>query len=174
MALRKSVMVAAAVASIGLGGAVVSANVASATTNGTTIVDKIAHKFSLDKDEVQKVFDEDHAEHKTKHKADIEKRLSKAVSDGKLTEDQKAKILAKMEELKADRPTREEMESKTPEQHKAEMEQKHAELKKWAADNGIPEEYLPLQIKMSVHADPDGPGKPSGGGEIKMLETHVD
>lgn len=142
MLSKKSLLVAGAVASIGLGGAAVTANTVSATTKNDSIVDKIATKFSLDKNEVQKVFDEDRTAHEAERHAKIEEKLSQAVKDGKLTEDQKSKIIAKMEEMKANMPDPSTMGDKTIEQHKADMEAKRTELEAWAKENNIPTEYL--------------------------------
>jgi hypothetical protein len=145
MAIKKSLMVAGAVATIGLASAVVVPNFASAETTGSTktsLVDKIAEKFNLNKEEVQAVFDEEREAHKAEHQAKIEEKLSTAVSEGKITEDQKTKILAKLEELRNNKPDHEELENMTGEQRREFKQQKHEELKKWMEENNIPEEYM--------------------------------
>lgn len=174
MALKKSLMIAGAVASIGMAGgaAGISAVSAESGDSGHPLVDKIAQRFNLDKNEVAKVFEEGHAEMKAKHTADMEERLSQAVTDGKLTEDQKSKILAKLEELKASRPSPEDMKDKTPEEHKALMEQKHAELKTWAQENNIPEEYMPMGMRVKFHRGPGGPKE--AGGDTVHFEHSAD
>lgn len=114
----------------------------------SSLVQKIADKFNLNKADVQAVFDEQHKEFKEKIKANQELRLSQAVKDGKLTEEQKTKILEKMKEMKAARDAdMEEMKDKTPEEHRAAMEQKQTELKAWATENNIPMEYFFLGLK---------------------------
>lgn len=142
---KKSLIVAGATIAVGasvLGG--VSAVSAATNTDGRdTLADKIASKFNLNKDEVKAVFEENKAEHQAEHKAKVEENLSQAVTDGKLTEDQKSKITAKMDELKTQfESERDAMKDKTHEERKAVMEQRRTELEKWATDNGIPTEYL--------------------------------
>lgn len=70
--------------------------------------------------------------------ARYEERLNQAVKDGKLTEEQKTKILAKhkelMKEIEADREAnkgkREDFQNKTEAERKALMEQRKAEMDK--------------------------------------------
>lgn len=165
MQIKKSLMVAGAVATIGIASTAAGVSAATSSTGdgGNTIVDKIATKFSLDKNEVQKVFDEDKATHEAERKAKVEERLSQAVKDGKITEEQKSKILAKLEEMKSEMDKHiEGMKDKTPEERKALMEQHRTELEKWASDNGIPMEYLRV-----MHVKHGGPGG-HGGGEFRM------
>jgi len=150
MALKKSLMIAGAVASIGLAGGAAGVKAVSAESDGSnTLADKIAQKFNLNKDEVQKVFEENHAEKEAEHQTEIEDRLTTAVKDGKLTEDQKTKILAKLEEMRNSRPTPEEFDGKAEEGRREFKVEKHDELEQWAKDNNIPMEYL----------HPGGPGK---------------
>lgn len=113
------------------------------TSDGKTIVQKIAEKFNLKESDVQQVFDE----HKTELKADMQKRiedrLSQAVTDGKLTEEQKQKILAKQQELHSQRETmKDQLKDMTPEERRAEMKKHRSELEQWAKDNGIDTQYL--------------------------------
>lgn len=142
-------MIAGAVATVGLTGSVYGVQAVSAETNdasksGSSIVDKIASKFNLNKTDVQAVFDEDRQTHEAEHQAKMEERLSQAVKEGKLTEEQKTKILAKLKELKANRPDKSEMQDKTPEEMKEFMEQHRKDLEQWAEDNDIPSEYFPM------------------------------
>lgn len=66
----------------------------------STLITKIAQKFNLNEDEVAAVFDavrdEKMAEMKQKH----EESLSRAVSDGVITEEQKEALLSKMGDFK--------------------------------------------------------------------------
>ncbi len=143
MALKKTLMIAGAVTSIGIAGATAGMHMVSAESNGgDTLVDKIAQKFSLNKNDVQAVFDQQKGEMKAEHKAKMEARLSQAVSEGKLTEDQKAKIIAKFEELDANRPSLQEIKTENPDQIRQGKLERHDDLEQWAKDNGIPEEYI--------------------------------
>lgn len=145
MNIKKSLMVAGAVTTIGVAG-VVGLGVASAATNSdgsNNLINRIATKFNLNKGEVEKVFEEERAEREAEHQQRIEERLSKAVVDGKLTEDQKAKILAKHAELKDDmEQLHEAMAGKSKEEIRELKQQHHEELQQWAEDNDIPLKYL--------------------------------
>jgi hypothetical protein len=144
--IKKSVLIAGAVTGIGLAG-ITGLGVASAATNNDNkpngIIDKIATKFNLNKDEVAQVFEEDRAERETERQLQAEERLTQAVADGKLTEEQKQKILAKQAELKAEMESmREEFKNKTDEERRELKKQHHEQLQQWAEDNDIPQKYL--------------------------------
>lgn len=115
-----------------------SVSAATATGDYSSIVQKLAEKFSLNPTEVQAVFDA----HRTQHEADRQKAyettLDTAVSEGKLTTAQKQLILNKHKEIMANRGYKSTM---TKEQHQA----KHTELQTWAKENGIDIKYLMFQ-----------------------------
>ena len=148
LANKKLLTVAGLLATVGVAGVLGLSSVSAEETTDSksdpmsSLVDKIASKFNLKEEEVQAVFDEHKDEMQAKHKSKIEERLNTAVSEGKLTQDQKNKILAKLEELKNDRPDKSELENKSPEEIKALMEQKRSELEAWAEQNDIPKEHL--------------------------------
>ena len=79
------------------------------------IIQKLADRFGLNVEEVQDVFEEERAEHHAQMLDSFEDRLSQAVTDGKITEEQKQKILDKHEAMQAYRE----------------------ELKTWAEEQGI-------------------------------------
>lgn len=115
----------------------------STTSDGKTIVQKLAEKFNLQQGEVQQVFDGHKAQLKTDMQTKVSDRLSDAVTQGKITEEQKQKIVDKQKELQsqmeANRDTHKDM---TPEQRREAMKQQREELEKWAKDNGIDTQYL--------------------------------
>ena len=171
MHVKKSLMVAGTIATLGIAG-VTGLGVASAATSSTgsdNLIDKIATKFNLNRSDVEQVFEEQRAADETEHQKKVEARLDALVSEGKLTKDQKAKILTKLTELKAERESeREAFKDKTKEEIRALMQQRHDDLKKWAQDNGIPLEYMPFAMKphgMGVmhqkHMLPDMPDMPN-------------
>ena len=127
MATKKSLIVAAAVATIGLS-SVAGLGLASAQSNSgngqSNLIDKIASQFNLNKDDVKKVFDENRTEMEAKHQEKVSERLQKAVDNGKLTADQKTKIEAKLKEIQSARET------------------DRTEMEKWASDNKIDMKYL--------------------------------
>lgn len=145
MRLKKALLVTGAASTIGLSSmvGVVSAQASTDTLKdnsaGQSLVDKIATKFNLNKDDVQKVFDQDREEHRQEMQQKLEDRLSKAVSDGKITEQQKTLILNKVQEMQSNK---ESLKDKTPEERRSLMKAKHDELTQWAKDNNIPLQYL--------------------------------
>lgn len=145
MNIKKSVLIAGAVAGVGLAG-ITGLGIASAATNSPqdSIIDRIAAKFNLDEEEVAQVFEEERAEREAARQQKVEDRLTQAVEDGKLTEEQKAKTLAKLEELQA---VREAWQDKTPEERHEAKHELHAALEQWAEDNGIPLEYLHIGVR---------------------------
>lgn len=111
---------------------------AESSTNGNSLVDKIATTFNLNKDEVQKVFDEDRQTHESERQAKTKERLEQAVKDGKLTQEQVDKILAKQQEMES---SMNDLRDQTEEERKAAMETKRTELEEWAKNNNIPDEF---------------------------------
>lgn len=100
---------------------------------------QIANKFGLQQDEVQSVFDDFAAQRqqemqtqREEHQAQAQQQLSdsldQAVSDGKITQEQKQLILDKHNQLQEDAQTR--------------MQNQHDELVQWAQDNGIDTDVL--------------------------------
>lgn len=139
MKLKKSLLAVGAASAIGLASAAGVVSAAANTSARTDLVDKIAQRFSLNRDDVQKVFDENRATHEAEMQQNMQDRLTQAVKDGKITEDQKAKILAKADEMKTFMDT---LKDKTAEERKTAMENKRNELEQWAKDNNIPIQYV--------------------------------
>ena len=123
--MKKSKLIGLSMTAVTIG-IVGLAGIASAqtSTNGTSLVDKIATKFNLKKADVQAVFDANKSEKQAEHTADVSARLQSLVDKGTITADQKAKIEAKQAELKTER------------------EAERTALQKWATDNGIDAKYL--------------------------------
>lgn len=132
MKVKQLLVVAAAVTAIGVTG-VMGANAVSAqsTTSNDSLIDKIASKFNVNKDDVKAVFDEDKAAREAEHQAEISDRLQTAVDKGNLTAEQKTLIENKLKEV-----------------HDA-REAKRTELDAWAQQNGIDVKYL----MMGHHGD---------------------
>lgn len=142
--LTKSLIVATIVGAVGTGtvatGAI--ANAESGTTTGTdpmsSLVDKIASTFNLDKTKVQEVFDEQRSEMETKREAEVETKLQTLVNNGTITAEQKTAIKAKMAEMKAERESnKDDFKDMTEEERKAAMDKKKTELETWAKEQGI-------------------------------------
>lgn len=141
--MNKKKLIAAAVASLGIATVVGVGTVGAQTQTGQTLADKIATKFNVNKNDVQQVIDQDHEDHRTQMEQKYETRLQQAVTAGKLTTEQKDKLIAKHKELESSRQAdRESFKNKTEAERKAAMDAKKAELEKWAKDNNVPIEYL--------------------------------
>ncbi|USN96982.1 MAG: hypothetical protein H6797_02210 [Candidatus Nomurabacteria bacterium] len=173
-AFTKSLIVAGAVGTVGLGtltaGAV--ANAESGTGNGSggpasSLVGKIASTFHLDKSKVRQVFDQQRSENEAKHEQRAGDRLQKLVDDGVITSAQKSAIESKLAELKTERQSdRGTFRDLTPAQRKAKMDQKRSELETWAKQQG-----LDLSKLMGIFGGPEGHGRHGGHGTPQELGT---
>lgn len=133
---------------------------AQSQTSSTSLVDKIAQKFNLKKSDVQAVFDQDRQEHEAQHQQQLKTRLDQAVKDGKLTQDQEDKLIAKLKELDSNRDS---LKDKTPEERHAAMKSKMDEFKQWLKDNNISEDLV-HPAGMRGHGGPqEGSNNPEGG-----------
>lgn len=131
-----------AVTVIGLGALGATRVLAEDSTPGQgpmgSLVQKIAQKFNLNQADVQSVFDEQRAEHQAQMQAAMEARLSQAVTDGNITEDQKQLILQKHEQMKLQREAdMQMMRDLTPEERREKMQSRRNEMQQWAEENGI-------------------------------------
>jgi exonuclease VII large subunit len=176
MRIKRSLLAGAAVSALSVASIAGIASAAADATSSTSLVDKVAQHFNLNKDEVQKVFDEDKSSHQAEMETRYEQRLTQAVTDGKLTADQKSKILAKHKELKAQMEAkhtnkqgeRQSMDRKTDAERealmtarKAEMNKQRAEIEQWEKDNNIPSGYLfGGGGGMMIRHGGGGPGEP--------------
>lgn len=145
--MKRTLMVGGAVATIGIA-TLGSAGLAHAATSpsesnpGQSLIDTIAKKFNLNKDEVKKVFDEDHTAREANREQKMKDRLDQAVKDGTLTQDQADKLIAKLKEMRTTRDAdREAMKDKTQAERKALMQAERDAYQKWLSDNKIPEEF---------------------------------
>ena len=138
---RKTLITVAAVTALALGGIASMGSVLAATDERKpdSLVSRLAERFNLKESDVQAVFDEEKQARQAERQQKLKERLNKAVEDGKLTSGQKDKLLAKLDELQAER---EELRGLSREERKAKLQQKKEELKAWAQENGIPEQYL--------------------------------
>lgn len=155
--LKRSLLVGGAMSTVGLA-SLASVGMAAAATNNSTgqqnLVDKIAQKFNINKDDLQKVFDEERAAHEAGHEKAQADRLQKLVDDGTITATQKTAIEAKLKELKAEREAnKDEFKNLSEDQRNAKMDEKRTELENWAKEQG-----LDLTKLHGVFRGPGGPG----------------
>lgn len=126
-----------------LGTYTVSRAYAADQTAQDTLVSRIAEKFSLNKADVQAVFDQFHSERQTAKEAKYEEYLSGLVKNGKITEAQKTLLIAKRQELLAKAQTdRSQFQNLTPEQRKAQRKAELKALQDWGTQNHIDLKYL--------------------------------
>jgi putative NADH-flavin reductase len=158
MTTQKKILLTVAVTVIS-GSALMTTQVYAQTTPDESrpmsqLVQKLADKFGLNKDEVQAVFDQTHQEMMATRQAKEEERLTQLVTDGKLTEEQKQLIIAKRKELQAEAQSKmESLKDKTPEERRTAMKEHREALEAWAKEHNIELKYL-----MPAH----GPGKGRG------------
>lgn len=163
--MKKPFVIAGIATTIGL--ASLGAGVANAATSTSdtdtnpmsSLVDKIATKFNLDKTQVQQVFDEQKTEMDAEREQKAKEDLAQLVTDGKLTQAQSDAITAKRAELdKTREANRDSMKDKTADERKTAMEAERTALEQWAKDNGIDTQYL----KYVFGHGPGGHGGPGG------------
>lgn len=105
-----------------------------------SLVSKIAQRFNLKESEVEAVFESVRDERQEEMKQQRGEKLSQAVKDGVITEDQKNALLSKMEE------------------HEEERSEEREAMQKWFSDNGIDE------TKLRDYLRPEGKGMGDGRG----------
>lgn len=159
--IKKGMVAAAAVVTVGAAGLTATQAVMAATGNTTSpdasLVEKIASKFGLSKTDVQQVFDEDRSEREAEHEAEVTERLQTLVDKGTITSDQKTAIEAKLKEMKAEREAnKDNPKSLSDDERKAKMEEKKTELESWAKQNGLDLSKL-TGVFMGGHGGPGGP-----------------
>jgi polyhydroxyalkanoate synthesis regulator phasin len=123
------------------------------------IISAIAKKFNLNSADVQKVFDEQRIVNQTQKEQKFTDLINKAVTDGKLTQDQANKIIAKHAEIKAQRDA---LQGKTNEEINSAMKIQRDALKQWAIDNNIPTQYLMFAMQNGKGPGMFGQGKGQG------------
>lgn len=160
--MKKPLLIAGIVTTIGLSG--LGVGVANAATNSETksgpmsgLVDAIATKFNLNKDDVQKVVDDQKVKMDTEREQQVTTELAQLVKDGKLTQAQADAITAKRAELQKTREANKDTaQSQSDTDRKAAMEKERTDLEAWAKQNNIDTQYLRF---IAGH----GRGGPGGG-----------
>jgi hypothetical protein len=119
------------------------------------MIERLAERFGLNQDEVKSFFESEREASQAKRQAALEERLSEAVSEGRLSEEQKQLILDKREELRAEREAnRESYRDMDRDERREERKSRRDALQAWAEENGIDMRYL-----VGRH----GKGGPHGG-----------
>lgn len=140
----KQLIVASIVGTIGMAG-LATAGIANAETSSSSsdnpmssLVDKIATTFNLDKSKVQEVFDAERTERETQREQQRTEKLQALVDAGTITETQKTAIETKLKEMKAERETnKDDLKDLSEDERKAKMDEKREALDTWAKEQGI-------------------------------------
>lgn len=123
---------------VGVGMASAQSGTANTTDPMSSLVQKIASKFNLNKDEVQQVFDEEREAREAEREKRQSERLQKLVDEGTITSAQKTAIDAKIKELKTEREaSKDSMKDLSDAERKAAMESKRTELETWTKSQGL-------------------------------------
>ena len=146
--MNKKLVIGSALATLAIGVLIPVASSISVSAYGgvsgdSNLIDSLVKKFNLNKNDVQKIFDENKTTMETERETTQATKLKTAVSDGKITQAQADKITAKLAEMKTEREANHTaMESKTEAERETFMETKKTELDNWAKENNIDVSYL--------------------------------
>ncbi len=104
------------------------------SNNFPPMVQGLVEKFNLNKDEVSSYLEEQRQVRQEERRTEREGMLNTAVSEGKITEEQKTLLLNKMDEY---RNNKEDFFGLTREEKQQAIEEHRAEMQTWAEENGI-------------------------------------
>ncbi len=122
---------------------------ASDTDRQSSLIERLAAKFNLNKADVETVFGEEREARRTERNMKFEERLAQAVRDGKITDAQKSLILEKHAALMSEREaSRESWKNMTREERRADAEKRREALESWMKTNGIPDGIFGLGMGM--------------------------
>lgn len=142
--IKKGFIAAAAVAALGTGTMGISPAFASENQNAHTLgmeglVQALADAFNVSTNEVREVLEAHREKMQTNREEHQAERLTQAVIDGKLTQEQANAISEHREEMKT---LLESLENATPEERKEALNAQRKENRAWARENNIPREFL--------------------------------
>lgn len=145
MKQSKTLLLTGLAAATVVGGTLFTSAVSAQTTrDGTGLADAIAAKFNLKSEDVQTVIKDYRVQYKAEHEQQMQvklnERLDQAVTDGKITAEQKELITTKLAEVKSKMQELRDMTDK--EARKTAMDQLHSDLKSWAEANNIPTDLM--------------------------------
>ncbi len=126
----------------------------------TSLIQAMVSRFHLSQTDVERVFAEQEtvmqAARQAQHNAQLDTRLTNAVSQGSLTDAQKSAIIAKAKEAQAKHA---EARKLSREECKKIMDAYRMELEAWLTSQGLDRSYLPLILGVK-----GGPGRGMMGG----------
>lgn len=113
----------------------------------SSLVQRIADRFGLKKEDVQAVFDQERAERQTKKDATYASYLDSLVSGGKITNDQKQALIDKRKQIKQQRQADfSNMKHMTGQERKEARLKERQSLEDWSKQNNIDLKYLMYKI----------------------------
>lgn len=124
MQIKKPLLIAGAIATIGMVGASTLSVAAAQSASHDSLVDKLASRFNLNKDEVRSVFEEAKQDRQAERQAEVSQELQGFVESGDITAEQKTLIEAKLDEVRSS------------------FETERASLEAWAEEQGIDLKYV--------------------------------
>lgn len=101
--------------------------------NRDSLIQRLVERFNLNRGEVEEVFEQHREERQNEQRAQREERLNQAVASGKITEDQKNALIAKINEWRAER---ENIRNLSEERHEK-MREHHEEMRQWMEGNDV-------------------------------------
>ncbi len=127
------------------------------------IVQRLAEKFNLDTNEVQKVFDEERETRQAERYALFVEKLDDLVAEGKLTQEQKDYLVAHHEKMQG---VHEEMITLEPSERREKAQSLHSELEVWAESQNLDlSEIMPFQGRV-MHGAGNGMMKARFGNKL--------
>jgi hypothetical protein len=145
--MKKQVLIAGAVATLGTAGLLGGAAYATTQSSDGTdprgnLVSAIATKFNLKTADVQAVFDANKTQMDAQREQSVKDKVATLVKSGKLTQAQADKLNAKRAELeKAHQADRTAAQRLTQDQRKAKMDANRVAVDAWLKENGIDAQY---------------------------------
>ena len=139
MNIKKVAVVASVIGLMAIGGFALTKTFAAGTTNGNGFVQSLAQKIGVDETKLDTAMNEVRSEER---QTQLEENLSKAVTDGVITEEQKQLVIDKQTEI---------------EQKQKELQ---TEMQNWAKDNSI--DMTSLQKYLGRGGKGAGMGMPKG------------
>lgn len=137
MKISKTMLAAGAITTVAAG-SIIGTSVASAQSGdgGSGIVDRLVERFSLNRDEVEAVFEEERDEKHAEMEVREEERIAGLVEDGTLTQEQADALNAKRDEM---RQSKEDLmdQDLSFEEMRDQMRSDMEEFEAWAEEQGI-------------------------------------
>lgn len=111
------------------------------------LVQFIAERFDLDEEEVLTAMEDFQEQRHEEMGVQFENRLTQAVLDGKITDEQREMILQKHEEMRVEQENNwMTLQDMTADERRDEIMARHEELKSWAEENGVDLSYFNVGV----------------------------